>query len=466
MLKRLHAKLGDFWWYSLMIFVACRSGDAIQAFIGLWLVPKYVGPEELGAVLPLQQLAGLFSVPLAILATVFAKYVNVYATRGDYGKVKGFIRDVLGASVALFAVCIAVAYLVVPFFYERLNVASGMLTVLILAAGFASNLASLFTSALQGLKMFKTITVQSLVSAPIRLVTLLVAMPIRALSGYILGQATPPATCSLLAAVSLRRRLAACPCDTTWRRDLPEILKYLSLISINAIPTAVCASIQLTIYRQRLPEVESSAFYILSRLAEITSYFGCSVFLTLFPVASEAHERGHSRLDLLKKTLVANFLVTSLMAIAFAILANPILNVSETWRPYLPYSGLLPWLAFSSGLGAMVLSILVFETASRHFSVIYATLLINVLWTIILVAFTGYSYFDGIFPVTWVVFMQNCRLARLSTLTYSTLAVQLFQFILAYAMLFMRPSGSSSAASSEKRTSPHEQREDTRLVHI
>ena len=48
-----------------MIFVACRSGDAIQAFIGLWLVPKYVGAEELGAVLPLQQLSGLFTVPLA-----------------------------------------------------------------------------------------------------------------------------------------------------------------------------------------------------------------------------------------------------------------------------------------------------------------------------------------------------------------------------------------------------------------
>ena len=109
MLKRLHARLGDFWWYSLMIFVACRSGDAIQAFIGLWLVPKYVGAEELGAVLPLQQLSGLFTVPLAVLATVFAKYVNVYATRGEFGKVRCLVRDVLMASAALFAVCIGAA---------------------------------------------------------------------------------------------------------------------------------------------------------------------------------------------------------------------------------------------------------------------------------------------------------------------------------------------------------------------
>lgn len=58
LLNRIHARVGDLWWYSAMIFLACRSGDAIQAFIGLWLVPKHV---------------------------------NTYATRGEYGKVKSFI---------------------------------------------------------------------------------------------------------------------------------------------------------------------------------------------------------------------------------------------------------------------------------------------------------------------------------------------------------------------------------------
>ena len=71
-LDHIHARVGDLWWYSAMIFLACRSGDAIQAFIGLWLVPKYVGPQELGAVLPLQQLTSFLTVPLAIVAVVFS----------------------------------------------------------------------------------------------------------------------------------------------------------------------------------------------------------------------------------------------------------------------------------------------------------------------------------------------------------------------------------------------------------
>ena len=40
LLQRLHAKLGDFWWYSLMIFVASRAADYLNVFVGLWLVPK------------------------------------------------------------------------------------------------------------------------------------------------------------------------------------------------------------------------------------------------------------------------------------------------------------------------------------------------------------------------------------------------------------------------------------------
>ena len=52
-LDRVHAKLGDLWWYTALLFVAQRLGDAVNMVLGLWLVPKYVPMQELGAVLPL-----------------------------------------------------------------------------------------------------------------------------------------------------------------------------------------------------------------------------------------------------------------------------------------------------------------------------------------------------------------------------------------------------------------------------
>ena len=61
LILKLHNRLGDFWWYTLMIFIAARAADCLNVFVGLWLVPKYVPPSELGAVQPLTQFAGFLA---------------------------------------------------------------------------------------------------------------------------------------------------------------------------------------------------------------------------------------------------------------------------------------------------------------------------------------------------------------------------------------------------------------------
>ena len=447
LLAKVHERLGDLWWYSLMIFVACRSGDVIQAFIGLWLVPKYVGPEELGAVLPLQQLTSFLTVPLAVLATVFAKYVNTYATRGEYGKVKGFIRDVFAATAVLFALCIGGAYLIIPHFYVRLNVASGMLTVLILAAGFAGNVSNLFASALQGLKMFRTITVQSLISAPIRLATLLVAMPIRALSGYILGQTTPPAACSVLAFCSLRRRLAAHPPDTAWRRDLPEILRYLWPVAVYMGLGAVLASICVTVYRQRLPELESAAYYVLTRFTEIASYVSSSMVFVLFPLSAEAHERGHESSATLRHTIGATFLMTAVAAVAFGVFGKKLLSLSPVWQAYTGYANLLPALTIITGAGVAIGAIVTYEMACRRFGAAALVQLSNVVWTSLLVGFSGIGFFRGILPDAAVDYVVSLHVNQLSVFTWASLVSAILQLALLGCIYRLTRSSRTCAAT-------------------
>ena len=51
-LHRIHERCGDLWWYAALLFMAQRFGDTINMFVGMWLVPKYVPQDELGAVLP------------------------------------------------------------------------------------------------------------------------------------------------------------------------------------------------------------------------------------------------------------------------------------------------------------------------------------------------------------------------------------------------------------------------------
>ena len=429
-IQRLHARIGDFWWYSLMIFVACRTGDAIQAFIGLYLVPKYVGTEELGAVMPLQSLATLFSAPLAVIATVFAKYVNVYATRGETGKVKCFIRDVIGASCLVFLVCTLAAVVLLPHFYERLRVTAGLLTFLILASGFVGNISQLFTNALQGLKKFKTMSIVNVIGAPIRLLTLLVAMPIRALSGYILGQTTPPAASSLVAFLSLRRDFKGVACDTSWRRDLGEIGRYLLPVAITTCLSTLLGTICLTVYRQRLPEAESAAYYLLTRFTDVITYIGVSMTVVLVPLASEAHERGQESTTVLRHTIVATILVTAAAAIGFAVLGQPLLALSSVWRNAADYAILMPPLAAIAGAGMIIGAITSYEMSCRRFGAATAILLFNVGWTICLVGFSGFAFFRGILPDNIVDCVESWHVNRLSVYTWASLVSALLQILL------------------------------------
>ena len=418
MLRKLHDKIGDLWWYSAMIFIACRSGDLIQAFIGLWLVPRYICKEELGAVIPLQQITSLFAIPLSIIAIVFAKFINTYATRGEYGKVKGFIRDVLIAASSVFLICIVTAHFIVPHFYERLRIVSGSLTLLILASSFTGSISQLFMNALQGLKQFNVITIVNLVSAPIRLLTLLIAMPFRALSGYILGQTTPPATTSIVAAFTIYKRLRPIPIDKTWRRDIPAMLRYLWPVAIYTAFGTLFATVSATIYRQRLPEIESAAYYLISRFAEIAGYVGFSMMVVLFPIAAEAHEKGKEDTTPLYYTIIAIGTTSIGLSLIFAFTGPLLFNLSETWRIYTPYVNLLPWTTLIMGAGATIGAITSYEMACRRFAAPFFITIFSFFITLILASFTGWEFYRGLLPDNIVDWMANHNLTDLTRITW------------------------------------------------
>lgn len=421
-----------------MIFIACRSGDLIQAFIGLWLVPKYVGPDSLGAIMPIQQLSGLLTVPIAAITIVFTKFVTSYSTRGEYGKVKSFIRDTITGSILIFLFCIAIAYLILPQFYNRLNIASGALTILILTSGFIGNIAQLFTSALQGLKKFKTITAINFIGAPIRLITLIIFMPLRALSGFVLGQTTPTATSSLVAAFSLHRELSSVKSDTTWRCDIPSIVKYLIPIGAYLTFITLSSTISNTIYRQRLPEIESAAYYMLSRFAEIANYVGVSIAVVLFPLAAEAHEIKKENPSLLKHTIIATAVTTVLLAIFFALTGRFIFSVSQTWSIYLPYTYLLPWTTIIFGASSIIGNIITYETACQRFGIAFCIAAFSLFTSFIIISFTGYEFYRTILPDTIVDWMSAHNLSSLSRMTIFSLASATIQLIIVFSFIKKR----------------------------
>ena len=59
---------GSFLKHTILLFLALRIGDFVNVAAGMWFVPKYVSPEDIGAVLPVTSFAtflSLFIVPAA-----------------------------------------------------------------------------------------------------------------------------------------------------------------------------------------------------------------------------------------------------------------------------------------------------------------------------------------------------------------------------------------------------------------
>ena len=437
-IRRLHERCGDFWWYAILIFIACRSGDAIQAFIGLWLVPHYVPQAELGAALPLLQVGSAFGLPLSILVIPFSRWLTLYAARGEYGKIKRLLSIAFKSVGVAFVVALLAAHFVFPLFFERLRVDKGCLGVLIVAAGLIGPFASVFNNALQGLKRFSTIAFINIVGAPIRLVVLLALMPFHALAGYMCGQISIPFSNILVAGFSLRKELGRGVATTPLgRADVREMMRYTLPIAINSVIGTVMITWQMLLFRQRLPEVESAAYYIISRLAEVSAYVGMSLLVVVFPMAAEAREKGERGMGLLMRLLCGSFLPGLAVTAIFAVFGRSILSLVPLWRDYVSYAPLLTLYTLRLTIATVANAFFTFEIAAGRFALLWYWIPFALTETGVLIAFTGYGAFSGILPDCVVNWMASLSAARLDFFVWwllSCSAAQLLAVIIHIAL--------------------------------
>lgn len=426
LIDRAHSRFGDFWWWSLCLFIALRCGDAINAFVGLWLVPKYVPQSELGAVLPLLQVTSVFGLPISVLVITFTKFLNQYKTQGEDGKVKSLIRTFWGFAVMAIMLGTGIALWLMPHFFERIRVQSGSLGILIIATAVLSTTAPVFTNALQALKRFRAMTLMNLFTAPLRLAVMLVTMPIRALSGYMVGQAVPYAFQIVWSWLALRHDVRPEIASTPfWREDWRRIVRYALLVLVWYASGTVLGAVQAMIIRQRLPEVESAAYYMISRFAELASYAGLTIAVVLFPLAAESHANGRDSMRLLWKSTLGTLAFSLLAFVAIAVVVPPFFRHAPGFDGYLPYVPDMLLLAVVFTGNSLVGNFCSFEAANDRFRFLAYGVPLTMAQMGFIVCFTGCEYFRGLFPGDVVDWMQSLRIATLRNLEWIMLATLL-----------------------------------------
>jgi hypothetical protein len=336
---RLRDRLGPLWWYTLLTFGVNRMGDAVNVFIGLYLVPRLLPGQDLGALLPLMAIGSMFATPLSLLLLPVGKFLNVFAARGEHGKVRSLLEDSL-AVAALFAVLVAMWL-----FWQgdglllRLQVSDRRLFWPI--AGFAvlTCIDPVVSATLRALKLFNPMLWSGLVTPYVRLAGMLALLaPLGAL-GYLLAQlgvgmwgAGFGLTVVFLALRGMGRRASYRP---HWREMLAFSLPLVAL----TVAARIQGPIEAFVIRHRLPVADSAGYYYAVMIGAIPGYFTAAMMPYFWPLISDRFERGESTRRLLLQSMLFNLALGALFVALFALTMPWFFTLPGPWRPYAPYAG-------------------------------------------------------------------------------------------------------------------------------
>ena len=336
--------------HSLLLFMALRVGDVVNLAAGMWFVPKYVSPEEIGAVLPLTSFATFLSLPIFAFAMTVMKESAWLAANGERGKIKSLLFGVFAAAAVVTAAVLVASAAAIPRFLAAMRVSDFSAGYLVVAAAFLGCVAPVYTDALQSLRRFKALGAIEIAGSLARFATMFVAMPLRALAGYFAGQAVLPAFRMAASAFALRKDLSV-PAEPFWNRATVRrmLAAFAAILAYQAAPMAA-SLVEQSVLRTTLSSADSAGYYMVSRFSDFLYYLTFPLLLVMFPYTAAAASGGGSTRPFVAKCSAATLAVAAAMAGAYFLFGKEILSLMPHGADYAEYAGYMPWLVAITAL--------------------------------------------------------------------------------------------------------------------
>ncbi|NLL84416.1 MAG: hypothetical protein GX230_09290 [Lentisphaerae bacterium] len=400
-IKQLRGKLGTLWWYTLLAFVVNRLGDVINVFIGLYLVPRLLPGEDLGALLPLMKIGAVFSIPLALLLLPVAKYLSYFVAKNELGKAKALLIDSLAVS-AVFAVGVTCwIFSKGDALLLRLHVSDARLLWPI--AGFAVLvcISPIVNAAMRALQYFKTMLISGMVGPYVRLLGMILLLTPLGAFGYLLTQLATATSSVLVMLVVLLFVLHRLGRRESWWRHWREMAWYALPLLVFSLAGRLQEPVEALVIRQRLPLVDSEGYYYATMLGAIPGYFTGAMVPFLWPIISDRFERGLPTGKLLFHSMFFNFAIGLVFVLLFALCMPWFFTLPGPWHGSEAYAGFV-WQAALIGIFKMTGTIFTaHETACRRFKFMYYVVPIMLLECAVLYILPGWSLFKRYLPLGW-----------------------------------------------------------------
>jgi len=329
---------------AILLFLALRVGDVVAVAAGMWFVPRYVSPEDIGAVLPVTSFATFLSMPMFALAMAVMKESAWLAAEGARGKVKSLLGGVFVAVAAVLILVLAAAGVLMPRFLGAMRVSEASVGFLVVAASFMGCVAPVFTDALQSLKRFRSLAAVEVSGAVVRFVVMAMVMPVKALAGYFAGQAALPAFRMAASVVALKGDLSV-KAEPYWDRASVRRLSiaFAAILAYQVAPMAA-SLVEQSVLRTGLSSGDSAGYYMVSRFSDFLHYITFPLLLVMFPYTAAAAKRGEPHQPYVLKCAGATLAAAALMTAVYALFGVRLLALMPHGADYAGYAPYMPWL--------------------------------------------------------------------------------------------------------------------------
>jgi O-antigen/teichoic acid export membrane protein len=342
--------LKNFIKHAFVLFLALRAGDLVSITAGMWFVPRYVSPEDIGAVLPITSFATFLSLPIFALAMTVMKESACLSSNGERGKIKSLLKGTFLTTAAILVSTLAATALSMPIFLNKMRIDDSLAGFLVVASAFLGCCAPVWTDALQSLKRFTALAVIEVTGSVFRFATMVLIMPLKALAGFFAAQASLPAFRIVAGAFALRRDLAV-PAEPYWNHASIQRLtqSFLAILAYQGVPLFV-SMMEQSLLRSSLPAADSAGYYMITRFSDFLFYLTFPLLLVMFPYTATAAQRGESTAPYVVKCSAATMIAASAMAAVYTLFGTELLALMPNGDNYPTYARYMPYLTLITAL--------------------------------------------------------------------------------------------------------------------
>lgn len=336
--------------HAFVLFLALRAGDLVSITAGMWFVPRYVSPEDIGAVLPITSFATFLSLPIFALAMTVMKESACLSSNGERGKIKSLLKGTFLTTAAILVSTLAATALSMPIFLNKMRIDDSLAGFLVVASAFLGCCAPVWTDALQSLKRFNALAVIEVTGSVFRFTTMVLIMPLKALAGFFAAQASLPAFRIVAGVFALRRDLAV-PAEPYWNHASIQRLtqSFLAILAYQGVPLFV-SMMEQSLLRSSLPAADSAGYYMITRFSDFLFYLTFPLLLVMFPYTATAAQRGESTAPYVVKCSAATMIAASAMAAVYTLFGTELLALMPNGDNYPTYARYMPYLTLITAL--------------------------------------------------------------------------------------------------------------------